>query len=158
MRHRFPALFLLSAAVYSTAWAGGRLQSHCGSGEHTFFSCHLKGTNTVASICADPQRTWAQFRMGTHEKVSVRYPLQRGGSLDAFEGINNQHGAVYLVELAFRIGSRKYVVSSYRGEASVPRREVGWTEGAKVSTYQCNSSPLTDELLQFARLIPMPSK
>jgi hypothetical protein len=154
MRHSYFLLFLAMAAICSATWASERSRSHCANGEHTFFSCHLKGSNTVASICGDPQRTWAQFRLGPIERARVKYPLQRAGSLDAFEGVNNQHGAVYLVEVTFRAGERKYAVSSYRGEASLPRAEVAWSEGAKVSTHACDPARLSDQLPQFTHLIP----
>lgn len=154
MRHSYSLLFLTLAAICSTAWAGERSRSHCANGEHTLFSCHLKGAGTVASICGDPQRTWAQFRLGPVERARFRYPLQRAGSLDAFEGVNNQHGSVYLVEVTFQAGERKYALSSYRGEASLPRAEVAWSEGAKVSKYACDPARLNDQLAQFTHVIP----
>jgi hypothetical protein len=62
--------------------------SHCKKDEAIFFSCYIKGTSKVASLCGNtPEPTeWLQFRFGLINKPNVIYPKSKTYSLSVLSG------------------------------------------------------------------------
>ena len=67
--------------------------SHCKKDEAIFFSCYIKGTSKVASLCGNIQEPteWLQFRFGLINKPNAIYPKSKTNSLSKFVGIRNYH-------------------------------------------------------------------
>lgn len=83
-------IFLTSIALLSTNVFAA---SHCKKDETVFFSCNIKGTPKVASLCGNIQKPteWLQFRLGPINKPYLIYPKSKTNSLSKFIGNLNYH-------------------------------------------------------------------
>jgi hypothetical protein len=90
----FIMLFVQAAAVYAA--------SHCTASEVDYFSCKVKGSSKVVSLCGselyDPDSAtrragaWLQYRFGYLGRPELVYPSEKPDSLRAFTG---EHVAPY---------------------------------------------------------------
>lgn len=67
--------------------------SHCRKDETVFFSCNIKSTSKIASLCGNIQNSneWLQFRLGPINKPYLIYPESKIDSLSKFIGNLNYH-------------------------------------------------------------------
>jgi hypothetical protein len=67
-------------------------QTHCIPPEQTFFSCKIRGTQKVASLCGvstmggDNEDSWLQYRFGRLGVIEFRYPRAKEKSIPKFQG------------------------------------------------------------------------
>ena len=142
-------LVCLLGAAYPVA---GLAASHCGESEKTYFSCKVRGSAKVVSLCGAPnllsgsqedlQNGWLQYRFGVLGKPELVYPAQKKGSVFAFLGSWSQHKQIspqdtwgFDETLSFRNGTAEYAITIARYEREV--YGVGVTQGAKFVSFPC---------------------
>ena len=84
-------LVFISSNVYAA--------THCLPLEFVYFSCKIKGTSNVASLCSNqadvrgdvPKDMWLQYRFGRVGHIKLIYPKNKKGSLSLFQGEHNFH-------------------------------------------------------------------
>jgi hypothetical protein len=102
--------------------------SLCTPDETTYFSCRIKGSQKMASLCGGDdvdgkgqQQSWLQYRFGKPKAIELAYPVSHAGSLKKFEGtyfgkydyvsylfINEK--VLYEIELVEQANKKKLVV------------------------------------------------
>ncbi len=133
--------------------ACGLAASHCGQGETTYFSCKIKGSAKVVSLCGAPgllsgnaedlQNGWLQYRFGPLGKPELVYPARKQGSVFAFQGSWSQHKPIspddtwgFDESLSFSNGNAEYgiTIARYEGEFY----GVGVTQGTRSALLACD--------------------
>ena len=79
-------LLLLVILLSTTTFAG---ESHCKKGEVTYFSCKIKNSEKVVSICGIDYRdenAWLQYRYGRLKQPELVFPTKKQDSLKKFWG------------------------------------------------------------------------
>jgi len=140
-------LFLLTATTFTyKAGAATAGSSLCGPGEVVIFSCPLKGSNKIVSLCSSPKLTktegYLQYRFGLPTKVELEYPTERRESQKSFRYSHYFRAQVDLTEISFTSGNFNYTVfDSYNGEerpaVSDQGVTVSATAGKKEVTHSC---------------------
>ena len=100
--------------------------SHCKSGEIIYFSCPIKGSEKLVSLCGSAFRdkgrmsetAWVQYRFGRPGQIELAYPKQKSSLVEAFTGEYIVANDRRLYSLMFHIGAHKYellVSPEFRG-------------------------------------------
>lgn len=128
-------------------------KSHCGKTERVIFSCPLRRSSKVLSLCSSAKLTktegYIQYRFGKPGRVELEYPKQRARSQDAFSYNHYFRAQVDLTEISFSVDGYSYTVfDSYNGEEKPAISEAGVTvtppAGARDITYSCNTKAQAD--------------
>jgi hypothetical protein len=109
-------------------------QTHCGRGEDTEFSCKIKGSAKLASLCSgdldsgQPDERWLQYRFGVPGKIELRYPEQKAGSLQRFEGV--YYSKYDYLSYNFASGEALYEIQLSEEVGMAPKNKDGlWFSG-----------------------------
>jgi hypothetical protein len=101
----------------------GSLQpnSLCAKDERVIFSCPIKRSAKIASLCAskDPtsDRGYIQYRFGLPAKVELEFPKERAGSRQKFQYSHYFRARVDRTEISFTVNGYEYqVTDDYNGE------------------------------------------
>lgn len=136
--------------------------SHCADSEQVVFSCALKQSQKLLSLCSSKELTktsgYMQYRFGLPGKVELEFPQHREDSLKSFQYSHYFRAQVDLTEISFVSGDFQYTVfDDYNGEEkpSVSRQGVRVipTSGGKEVTLLCatkaraNFASLSDVLV-----------
>lgn len=104
----------------------------CNAGEASYFSCELKSSRKVLSLCGGPisdsESFWVQYRYGRPRHVEMAFPLKRIAVKESgFEFRRHlRMGGASDYEVAFTQGSWHYVVFSWiSGEEGADGVEYG---------------------------------
>jgi hypothetical protein len=108
------------ATVLSALPFAASASTHCAADEVVYFSCKIKGSSKVVSLCGSEllrpdtrvrrEDAWLQYRFGRPGQPELVYPTERAGSLNAFTG---EHVAPYddsVDTVWFKHGSATYGV------------------------------------------------
>ena len=143
-----------------------RAASHCQAGETDYFSCQIRGSQWILSICGSSGVTessrseaWLQYRFGRLNRIELAYPQSRSNSLASFHAtdltpIDDEGVRRDIFNLYFDIGPVNYNVEAR--DARRPFFGVVVTAGNKSVEYRCSGSFATWQRLQgnsFARLV-----
>lgn len=95
--------------------------SLCISGERVIFSCSVKRSAKLMSLCAaqDVTRTrgYVQYRFGLPGKVELEYPTEKQGSQEKFEYYHYFRPQFDETEISFSSSGYNYVIfDDYNGE------------------------------------------
>lgn len=140
--------------------------SHCSDKEQVIFSCTVKKSIKVLSVCASKQLDipdrYVQYRYGALGVVELEFPVQRTQSLEQFKVSHYFRARVDRRELTFANKGVQYTVFSYfEGEDKPPQREAGITYRmgngkSEGKTLQC-ASPYTNHLQELDEHVPCDS-
>jgi len=143
--------------------------SHCQIGETDYFSCQIRGTKKILSVCGSPDaaeaadarssNAWLQYRFGRPHQIELTYPKHRSNSLTAFQAahlmpIDDEGIRREIHSLHFDLGGVSYDVQVR--DASRPFFGVAVTVKDRVTEYQCAGSFSSWQRRQgtsFSRLI-----
>lgn len=118
----------------------------CSDAEKTLFSCSVKRSAKVVSLCASADvtktRGYVQYRFGVPGKVELEYPADKARSQEKFEYHHYFRAQVDETEISFSSGGYKYAIfDDYNGEmrpaVSSQGIRVDAPGTAKESTMEC---------------------
>ncbi len=122
--------FMVAAAVPARATDDQSTPSHCARNEQVIFSCKIKGSKKVLSVCAAkslgvPER-YLQYRYGAQGSLELEFPARRAQSVEQFKTAHYFRARVDRREVTFTNNDVQYTVfTDYEGEESPPQREAG---------------------------------
>jgi hypothetical protein len=153
----FMSLFLGSAALLGDVWlpaeAGSvQVTSLCTKGEKIVFSCPLKRSTKIVSLCSSTTFTktqgYLQYRFGVPGKVELEYPKNRVGSQKAFHYSHYFRYQVDLTDISFSLDGNTYTVfHQFNGEEKPKISEFGLTvapPNKKEVQYSCRGRAKAD--------------
>ena len=89
----------------------------CSPSEKVLFSCPIKNSAKIASVCASPHidrdQGYLQYRFGAPGKLELVYPQTRAGSQKQFYWREFRPYQSSLRTLTFKSGSYSYTLSAY---------------------------------------------
>lgn len=141
---------LLPAATNSAAL---QTSSLCTKGEKVVFSCPLKSSTKIVSLCSSAKLTktagYLQYRFGLPGKVELEYPKDRSRPEQAFHYSHYFRAQVDLTEISFSIDGYTYTVfDSFNGEEKPAISDEGLTvtrpNSEKDVTYNCRGRAKVD--------------
>jgi hypothetical protein len=108
--------------------------SLCAKDEHIIFSCAVRRSAKIVSLCASPQLTkehgYLQYRFGLPERIEMEFPRDRQASQQLFHYSHYFRFQVDLTEIKFGIDGYEYsVFDDYNGE----EKSVISTQGVSVT-------------------------
>lgn len=127
--------------------------SLCAPGEKIVFSCVVKRTAKIVSLCAskelDKQRGYLQYRFGLPGKVELEYPKDRQGTQQKFRYSHYFRYQVDVTEISFNIEGYEYTVfDNYNGEEKPRISQQGVSVAApgkpKDVSFVCREKPKAD--------------
>ena len=130
-----------------------KVGSLCGKGEKVVFSCSVKGSSRIVSLCSSIKLTktegYLQYRFGLPGKIELEYPKERAGSLKQFEYSHYFRAQVDRTTISFSVNGYSYsIFDNYEGE----EKPIVWDEGLTVTspdskkdvTYSCRGRAKAD--------------
>ncbi|MCL5023673.1 MAG: hypothetical protein M1497_09965 [Nitrospirae bacterium] len=116
LRHAFLLMFTVFSAVSVFA-----AENHCARDEQIIFSCGIKGSSKVLSVCGSGQlakdKGYVQYRFGAPGKIEFEYPSSREKSQIKFTYSHYFRARVDRTEVGFKNGRYEYsVFSDYEGD------------------------------------------
>ena len=155
--HAFFLIFTLFSAVPVFA-----AENHCAPDEQVIFSCGIKGSSKVLSVCASRQLTkdkgYIQYRFGAVGKSELEFPSSREGSQTRFSYSHYFRMQVDRTEVRFTSGKYEYsVFSDYEGDMKPAINESGVrisdTSTGDEKTLLCKGKAL-NRLAHLATVVP----
>jgi hypothetical protein len=152
------ALIFPGAAAASTV----PTPSHCSASEAVIFSCRIKGSAKILSLCGSKQlgkdAGYLQYRFGPPEAVELAFPNERGNSLAQFEYRHYFRSQVDQTSVNFKNGGYTYsIYDDYVGDIkpSETRRgvSVDKTSPAEHHDLEC-TGPVISHLAKLREVIP----
>jgi hypothetical protein len=157
LHHFFVVIFMLLFAVPVFA-----VESHCAHDEQILFSCSIKGSQKVLSLCGSRQLTknkgYIQYRYGSPGRIELEYPSVRAGSQSKFTYSHYFRARVDRTEVGFKNGTYDYsVFSDYEGDIGPVEDEKGVrisdSASGKEKTLLCRGQVIS-QLGLLATVIP----
>ena len=130
-----------------------RANSLCLMDEHIIFSCAVKRTGKIISLCASKdlakERGYLQYRFGLPGRVELEFPKSRTGTQQQFRYSHYFRAQVDLTEISFSINGYQYqVTDDYNGEEKPAQTVQGVSVTApgkpKEVSFVCRTKPKTD--------------
>lgn len=164
-RHRYAgyaAAIAICMLTLHNAEAGAVSPSHCAADEVTYFSCQIKGSKKVASLCGpsiirgvDPG-AGLEYRYGRPSSIELTLPSFEGTRpVDFFRGEHlNPHGESTVVDsVLFTVGEVSYGITVREGR----NKFIGvWkVDGRKHEEWPCAGKAAFDNLLDLVLKLPM---
>ena len=127
--------------------------SLCLIDEHIIFSCAVKRTGKIVSLCASKdlakERGYLQYRFGLPGKIELEFPKSRQGTQQQFRYSHYFRAQVDLTEINFNIGGYEYsIFDTYNGEEKPAVSEQGVSVTApgkpKEVSFVCRSKAKAD--------------
>ncbi|MGR8979214.1 MAG: hypothetical protein ACU84H_03860 [Gammaproteobacteria bacterium] len=147
-------LALSLPAISVTALADAT--SHCGPSEQIIYSCRIKDSRKVVSLCASKDLSsksgYLQYRFGRPAKIELEFPKERQNSRQQFRYTHYFRFQIDRTEVSFKNAGYEYTVyNDYDGEESVPKRETG----VRVNTTELPCGNLaTQKLFMLGEVLP----
>jgi hypothetical protein len=124
--------FLFSLVTAGSGRSVVQLQrgSLCEKAEKIVFSCTLRKSAKIVSLCASKdltkERGYLQYRFGLPGKIELEYPKEREQTQTAFKYSHNFRAQFDLTEISFSRDGYEYVIfDDYNGEQKPVRQEQG---------------------------------
>lgn len=144
------ASFLLEREVVASSSVAASL---CEKGERVVFSCAVRRTGKIVSLCSSPTLTksdgYLQYRFGRAGQVELEFPKDRSISRGAFKYSHYFRAQVDSTEISFNTNGYTYsVFDEFNGEEKPPVSEKGLTVTSdstqKAVKYLCQGKPAAD--------------
>ncbi len=120
-------IIALMCTVCTSVDAGQPIPSHCLAQERVIFSCKLRLTDEVLSLCSDgsvgDKITYLQYRFGKPGKADLHFPAYLADSLQSFKLMHYFRADVDRRELRFTHDDTNYVVFAYVEGEERPAQE-----------------------------------
>lgn len=150
----FPQTFALDklGVASETETVRPPLSSLCSKGEKVIFSCTVKPSTKVVSLCSSTKLTkmegYLQYRFGLPGKIELEFPKNRADSLKAFQYSHYFRAQVDQTEISFSLDGYTYkVFDNFNGEERPAISEQGvavTSANNKEVTYSCRSRAKVD--------------
>jgi hypothetical protein len=116
-------------------------QTLCGEDETDHFSCTVRGSKKIVSICSNikygniEEGSWLQYRFGHPGKIELVFPQEKQGSLAKFEGhyFNPREQPLEIADLRFAAPGALYSVSLDRDGSKEEDDEAHYSGGILVT-------------------------
>ena len=127
--------------------------SLCAKDENIIFSCAVKRTSKIVSLCAsrhlDKERGYLQYRFGVPEKIELQFPQDRTAAQQKFRYTHYFRAQFDLTEISFTINGYEYqITDDYNGEEkpaqTTQRVSVTAPGKPKEVTFTCRVRPKAD--------------
>jgi len=97
------------------------VSSLCEKAEKVVFSCHLKNSAKIVSLCSSSRLTktegYLQYRFGVPGKIELEYPKQRSDAQKSFHYSHYFRARFELTEISFSLDGHTYTVfDNFNGE------------------------------------------
>jgi hypothetical protein len=129
-RTKMKNIFLGLSLMIGAAPAFAETPSHCGTAEQIVYSCQIKDSAKVVSLCASKELSansgYLQYRFGRPHKSELEFPNARQNSQRRFQYAHYLRFQVDRTEVSFKNGGFEYALYSYyEGEEKPPKSETG---------------------------------
>lgn len=119
-----------TAASGSQSGIGLRPNSLCAKDERIIFSCEVRRSAKLVSLCASGELTkesgYLQYRFGLPARIELEFPKGRKGTQQQFRYSHYFRAQVDLTEISFAIDGYQYsLFDDYNGEEKPIRAEQG---------------------------------
>jgi len=157
LRRAFLCVLIAISAVKVFAAA-----DHCMPDEQVIFSCGMKTSSKVLSICASrvlsKDKGYIQYRFGAPGNVELEFPSSREGSQGKFAYFHYFRAQVDRTEVGFKNGKYEYsVFSDYEGDIKPETYKSGVSitdsSSGKEQTFLCRGKPV-NRLALLSKIIP----
>ena len=127
--------------------------SLCDKSEKIVFSCAVKGSGKIVSLCSSPKLNksegYLQYRYGRPGRVELEFPKLRAESRKLFSYSHYFRAQVDSTEISFTVNGYTYsVFDEYNGEEKPVVSEKGLTVTAESNSkevkYLCLGKPVAD--------------
>lgn len=135
---------------------------HCQAAETTYFSCRIKDTANIASLCgASPSpktdaagagEGWMQYRFGPADRIEFSFPTDKKDSLAEFDGERLLRPRSSAATVTFRHQGVSFTVVSNTGELAFTGVWLA-LEKVRAPDMQCDGVPEVDRLRDAIRLV-----
>lgn len=146
----------LLLGLLATLWGGVAFGAgHCLPDETTYFSCSIRGSNKIASVCGSNDRL--QYRFGRSGQIELEFPKEGLESLSQFRGAFRFHGGagVSAEWLMFDKDGTEYSVSQIDGGSNFKGVTVVAAGSRKNVDVHCDSRrPAVFKLHDAISLVP----
>jgi len=158
------ALMFVIICCAGAAAATAQTPSHCSVSEDVIFSCRIKGSIKILSLCGSKQLSkdtgYLQYRFGPPDVVELAFPKERKDSLSRFLYHHYFRAQMDLTSVSFKSGGYKYsIYDYYEGEEKPAKTDRGVTvdkEGTSPTEsrdIKC-TGPVISRLPQLREVIP----
>jgi hypothetical protein len=125
--------------------------SLCTQSERIIFSCSVKRSGKIVSLCASTDVTktsgYVQYRFGLPDKIELEFPAEKERSQEKFEYIHYFRAQVDETQISFTSGGYNYsVFDEYNGEFKPAVSSQGVrveAPGGKESSLECQGKART---------------
>jgi hypothetical protein len=126
MKYKIAVVVILCCAATSTI----QTPSHCAASETVIFSCRIKGSPKVLSLCGSKNLTkdvgYLQYRFGRPGKVELQFPEEKQNSQAQFLFEHYFRAQVDRTAVKFKNGGYEYsIYDAYEGEEAPARNYRG---------------------------------
>jgi hypothetical protein len=145
----FRSFGMFALGLLATAAPASASDSLCTATEQVFFSCPIKASAKLASVCGRAG-DYLQYRFGSHDKPELVFPKAKAGSIEKFQVANEYVPSAFYEshQLSFQSGGTDYRVYAMTrqdgGRDSPPDRFGGVivsSAGGRDITIPCGASP-----------------
>jgi hypothetical protein len=138
--------------------------SHCSASEAVIFSCKIKGSTKILSLCGSERLSkdtgYLQYRFGPPDAVELTFPKAQKNSLAQFLYLHYFRAQVDRTYVSFKSGGHKYsIYDDYDGEEKPAKRSRGVTieneesGPSKERNLEC-AGPVISHLEKLKMVIP----
>jgi hypothetical protein len=138
--------------------------SHCGPSEAIIFSCRIKGSTKIVSLCASKQLSkeagYLQYRFGRPGAVELTFPEEKRNSQAQFLFNHYFRAQVDETQVIFKNGAYTYsIYDDYAGDIKPPEKRRGVMvenesgAGPENQDFEC-TGPVISRLANLEEIIP----
>jgi hypothetical protein len=124
---------------FIASWHGSAMAAdHCKPDEITYFSCAIKGSEKIISVCGGTD--WLQYRFGKIGAIELEHPKDRVESLSQFRGASRFHGGagVAATWLMFERKETEYAITQMEGGSNLNGISVSLPDSKKSVNLNCD--------------------
>ena len=143
----------IQAASGQTPSSSLQTNSLCAKDEHIIFSCTIKRSAKIVSLCSSPLLTkeqgYLQYRFGLPTKIELEFPKDRQATQKHFHYSHYFRFQVDLTEIKFEIDGYEYsIFDDYNGEEkpTISTQGISVTSPGKPRdiSFTCRAKPRAD--------------
>jgi hypothetical protein len=125
-------MFVIIICCAGAAASTAQTPSHCSASEAAIFSCRIKGSTKILSLCGSKQLSkdtgYLQYRFGPPNAVELAFPKEKKDSLSQFLYFHYFRAQVDRTSVSFKNGGYKYsIYDDYEGEEKPAKTDRGVT-------------------------------
>jgi len=152
-----PQFWILSLLLLPWGAAVAAPPSHCSPSEQVIYSCKLKNSAKIVSLCASKRLSdragYLQYRFGRPGRIELEFPTERLDSQKRFEYAHYFRFQYDLTELRFASGDHQYALYDYYNGEEQPAQS---TTGVRVGeiSLACDGPPGINRLSTLEKVVP----